>query len=83
MYKFALLPVLLAAACAPVDANDAGQILDYNGNTVTIRGPFPTDGSFATATPAMLENARTVCPNARYLTAAPYDDWSFVYKFAC
>jgi len=83
MFRFSLAALVALTACASVPDSEPGQILDYNGEVVTIRGPFPTDGSVATATPAMIENARTVCPNARYLTAAPYDDWSFVYKFAC
>ena len=84
------LAVLLAvplAACVSVPDTDPGQIVAFNGNTVTIRGGIPA-GFEATARPStgMIATAQNTCPGATYAGAALVDnqyDILFDYLFIC
>ena len=73
-------------ACTVPDTTK-GTVHQFNGNTVTIRGTFATDGSPARPTPAMIEQAQKVCKDAQYLSATPSNineyDMNFLYLFKC
>jgi hypothetical protein len=85
--KFAAALAFALAGCVSVPDADPGQVIAFNGNTVTIRGGIPA-GFAATASPssAMTATARGVCPSATYASAAPVSDpysVQFDYLFLC
>ena len=89
MKRLALLALPLLAACA-VPPETRGELYEVTDNMVTIRGAINTNilvAGEAAPTPAMIAQAREVCPNAQYMSAAPSDlhqyDMDFLFKFRC
>lgn len=85
--RFFIAPALLVlAACSTVTPETQGQVTAFNGDTVTVRGGFTVgDGKPAEPTPAMIAQAKEVCPGATYLSATPDPDSFdfFLYLFKC
>lgn len=79
------LPVLAAlSACETATEDDPGSVIDFNGDTVTMRGFVPEGARYARPTVAMEAKAKEICPRAEYLSARPYGDgWTFAYLFKC
>lgn len=84
--RIAYIPVIALLAACNIPETKEGSVVNYNGETVTIRGAYSlnTPGP-AKPTLAMIEQAKAICPNARYLSANPNsgDNYTFLYLFAC
>ena len=78
-----LLAVVTVAGCE-VPEDTPGAVTQYNGSSVTIRGVF-SDNKIARPTKAMVDQAKGVCPGAKYLSATPTPDslYTFDYLFSC
>jgi len=93
MTRLSLLTLGLLAACTasdPVPEDAPGVVHQFDGDTVTIRGAFePNRLATETARPTqrMIEQAKEVCSNARFVGAEPSDVSpyyvSFLYNFKC
>lgn len=87
MNKFVLLIAPLSlVACVTVSEDTPGRILEFNGASVRIAGGLPQGASTARPTEAIIAQAQSVCPDARYLGASPTPgDYvvEFEYLFAC
>lgn len=89
-----LSPILLALplgaliACAP-SPEQRGTVTQINSASVTIRGvgdySLGNIGNQWQPTPAMVEQAREICPNATFVggTADPDRDFMVDYLFRC
>ncbi len=75
--KRALILVFTLTACA-VSESQLGSIHEITDNTVTIRGSYSLYNGPAIPTTAMQAQAKSICPNAEYLSATP---WSHVYGY--
>lgn len=80
-----LAPLALAACMSTVPEHGRGSVYAYNGETVTIRGGFDASKGAAKPTPEMVDQAKGVCPGAKYLSAtpSPTDNYTFLYLFRC
>lgn len=88
-----LIPLLAFAlsitACVTVPDDERGQVFDYTGHTVTIRGAQTIDGTARPAAPtsAMVAQAKEVCPGAKFQSAKPSNthpyDFAWLYLFTC
>jgi hypothetical protein len=92
LYKFAFLPLALAACTAsiPVPEDTPGVVHQFDGDSVIIRGAFEPDRlatETAKPTQRMIEQAQEVCPGARFVGAAPSHVSpyyiSFLFQFRC
>ena len=93
MVRALLISAGLLAACTasiPVPEDTPGVVHQFDGNTVTIRGAFEPDRlatETAKPTQKMIEQAQEVCPNARFVGAAPSEVTafyaSFLFQFKC
>ncbi|WP_424974278.1 hypothetical protein [Dinoroseobacter sp. S124A] len=81
----AALGLSLAGCAIPQDQR--GQVYEFTGETVTIRGAFVSTSKqrFAAPTEAMVAQAKEVCPNATYLGAnpSPTDGYTSLFLFRC
>lgn len=75
MRLFIASVLLVTAACETVPQDQPGQVVAFNGDTVTVRGRFSTgDGKPAHPTAAMTAQAKEQCSGATYLSAVPTPD---------
>ncbi|ARC87143.1 hypothetical protein [Rhodovulum sp. MB263] len=75
-----MLTVLVGCVVSP---DKEGGVYEITDHTVTIRGAYSLDGTAAKPTPAMVEQAKGICPKATYLSATPFDEWTMLYLFRC
>lgn len=83
-----VLAVLILSGCVPAP-DTPGVVTQMNGASVTIRGA--ADMSLANAgngfkpTPAMIEQARAICPGATFVSGVgtPDDNFTADYLFKC
>lgn len=83
--RFFIIPaLLLATACTTLSEDTPGQVVAFNGDTVTVRGGFSA-GQTASPTPAMVSQAKAQCSGAAYLSATPDPNSldHFLYLFRC
>lgn len=85
--RYLALGLALAISACTVSPDTEGAVYQFNGETVTIRGAYTMDGTSkpATPTPAMVAQAKEICPGATYLSAtpSPTDNYTFLYLFRC
>lgn len=84
MFRAAIIAATLLSACTVAD-DQRGAVYEITDKTVTIRGAFSANGQPAKPTPAMVAQAKEVCPGATYLSAnpSPTDQYTFLYLFRC
>ncbi|WP_372574636.1 hypothetical protein [Ruegeria jejuensis] len=82
MNRFVIVAGLLATAgCAGLSDARTGRVQSYDGNTVVISGPLAT-GQSARPPAAMVELAKDLCPDARFISADGGGTGS-LYTFSC
>lgn len=84
MRYLAVVALSFSTACS-IPNDMEGSVYEITDETVTIRGAFQPGTTEARPTPAMIAQARDVCPGAEYLSAnpSPTDEWTFLYLFRC
>lgn len=85
MKYFAAVSLIALAACGAPPADTAGQVTQFTGQTVTVRGAADnTLGATPTPTAAMAAQAKQQCGgSASYLSATPSNlhQYDFAYNF--
>lgn len=84
-----LVPVLFPLAACAAPADQPGQIIAFNGASVTIRGggdfSLANAGNGFTPGQAIVAQAADVCPRAKFVSGVGVDGpaWLVDYLFIC